>query len=735
MNRNDNQQDAIKFVEQITTQVRQNQSNIKDLLFLALDNVSDFVFITDSVTKDIVYINKTFANALNYKEGMTTKCYTLLHNRKAPCRFCKNNSCEGTGFIITHNNLHLQDQCVILKSAQFNLDGHELTISIAKPKIEASDIAPDISYLKSEPEIMFKILQTLCNSTDSPNLQIFSTIQFIGQFAQADSVSVYEPRKVDANLKFENQRSAFWSNDDEKDICEEQSKNLPNDFVDFAIASENSTAYQTEDLPDEYLRSQLRLLKIRNVLSIPVIHGRTCIGCLFLRNYNQSAYEKYHSIIQILFDFISVMIHSRLQTIELNVAKNIDAMTELRNRNALLIDIKGYSVMADIGTVFVNINGLKEINEKHGLKQGDSVIIQTGKLIKELLHTENVYRISGDEFFAVIPEVSLQEFEDNCDILSAFLSNESSFTAAIGWEWVARGQDILQALHHAERNMFENKRKFYRENPQTERYRNNRDYIFNIVSPDRIDDLIANNCFQVYYQPKYNLKSGRISGAEALIRLKINEKMIPPNDFIPTLDASHYTYLVDLFVFKKVCATLRARMDQGLPVLPVSCNFSRHSIVMSDFISKITSIISHYDIPYRLLTLEVSEQSNTIYRKELIDATISLAAHGFNISIDDFGVAHANIWALADLPVNEIKFDKKLIDSLLQPNNFKIITILNVMITMCRKMNIDTVAEGVEEETQEKILKKLGCDEIQGFLRSRPVEEHIYYDLVQQAEQ
>lgn len=731
MNRNDNQNDAIRFVEQIISQPDGTKFNLKELLLLALDNVSDFVFISDSITKNVLYVNKPLATALNYKAGVPTKCYTLLHNKTKQCPHCRINSFEGEGFILTHNNLCILDQSVILKSAHFNAQGHPFTVSIAKPKAEAFDIAPDISAIKNEPELLIKILQTLANHTDSPNLQIFSTIQFIGQLVNADSVSVYEPRKIDINIKHTLQRSSFWSKDERKDIADDQESNLPIAFVEHAAETADAALYKTDSLTDDSISSQLKKCGVSQVQALPIIHDREIIGFLFIRNHNEKDYEKCRSIIQVLIDFISVMLYSKLQSIELTTTKNIDALTGLRNRNALLIDLKGYSSLSDIGIVFVNINGLKDINESHGLKQGDSVIIQTGKLIKELLHTDNVYRISGDEFFALVPEISIQEFEDKCDILSAFLSNDSYFTAAIGCEWIPQGQNILQALHHAERKMFENKRSFYREHPDTERYRNSKDFIFNIISPDHIEELITGKCFQVYYQPKFNLGNGMISGAEALIRLKINGKMIPPNDFIPTLDASHYTYLIDLFVIENVCATMRERMDKGLTVLPVSCNFSRHTIVMSDFIEKITSIMQHYRIPYSMLTLEISEQSNTIYRKELIEATISLAAHGFNISIDDFGVAHANIWALADLPVNEIKFDKKLIDSLLQPNNFKIITILNVMITMCRKMHIGTVAEGVEEESQEKILKKLGCDELQGYLRSRPVEEAVYYDMVQ----
>ncbi len=164
-----------------------------------------------------------------------------------------------------------------------------------------------------------------------------------------------------------------------------------------------------------------------------------------------------------------------------------------------------------------------------------------------------------------------------------------------------------------------------------------------------------------------------------------------------------------------------------MKVLPVSCNFSRHTIIRTDFAATLKAILKKYDISCEYIPLEVSEHTNTERHKELVSVTNNLAEDGFNISIDDFGTAHANIYSLADLSANEVKFDKKLIDNLLQEDNTKIKTILSVLITMCKKLGIKTIAEGVEEKVQNEILKKLGCDEIQGYYYSKPVMEADYY--------
>ena len=727
---NNSETNAIKFVRQLSS--TDNEALDKNILKNeALDHVSDYVFISDSITKEIIYMNKTLTDVLQQAPGEVLHCYSVFRNRKAPCKHCRNNSCEGEGYIITHNNLPVLNKALVLKSTQFETNGHIYTISIAKSKQDAVDLAPDISNITDEQKILAKVIQTLSKHKDSPNLQIFSSIQFIGQMSKAQSVSIYENRRVDANITQKFQRSAFWSKDNKTDVSDSLELDLPYSFVDYAMSRNSTFLYKTEELTDyEALHSDLKGLEINDVLTIPVVHSKKTLGLVFIKNISASEYEKYESAITILIDYISVMMFSRLQSIELDNTRHIDSLTGFRNRNALLIDLKGFATLRNIGVAFVNINCLQAINQKLGLKKGDEVIVQTGRLIKELLHINNVYRISGDEFFAVYPDISEQEFQKRCDVLAAFLTNGASFTAAIGTDWKLHGYEILEALTVAEKKMIANKEEYYRDNPKDGPDRDRNELMLNLLSPENIHRLIANGNFFVQYQPKFNIQKNDVAGAEALIRLQFDNRKIAPNDFIPHLDASHYTHVIDMFVVENVCQNMQKRVEKGLQIKPVSCNFSRHTMIMSGFVDELTAITNRYGIPHSMITVEVSEQSDTLYHDELIETANALSEHGFNISIDDFGVAHANISSLVDLPVTEVKFDKKVIDSLLTKNNGKVSTILNMMINMCHKMGIKTVAEGVEETSQLEILKRLGCDEIQGYLLSRPISMKDYYDLL-----
>jgi EAL domain-containing protein (putative c-di-GMP-specific phosphodiesterase class I) len=203
--------------------------------------------------------------------------------------------------------------------------------------------------------------------------------------------------------------------------------------------------------------------------------------------------------------------------------------------------------------------------------------------------------------------------------------------------------------------------------------------------------------------------------------------VVPPDDFIPALEAAHYTHIIDYYVFECICKRMKERLDKGKKIVPISCNFSRHTIVRPEFKTKLKAIMDNYNIGYEMIPLEVSEHTNTNKHKELVEVTEKLSSEGFNISIDDFGTAHANIYTLADLSVSEVKFDKKLIDNIASEDNEKITTILSVLITMCKKLGIKTIAEGVEDKEQNDILKSLGCDEIQGYYYSKPIKDDEFY--------
>ncbi|MCR5536010.1 MAG: GGDEF domain-containing phosphodiesterase, partial [Succinivibrio sp.] len=697
----------------------------------ALNNVTDLIFVTDPLTKEILYANKSFCETTGLRSIRGCTCYGSLRKRATPCTNCQNMQAFENGFQITHNNLKLEAASYAVKSAPVQVGDKVYNLNIMKERedYQHQQFSSPLSLSSAvEPAELYALL---AKNNEDPNLQLYNALCLLGRLAQADTVSVYEPKKMLKHSGSAYLRTVFYAQNQKSDLSDRPEDDLSSELVS-KLFNEPSEVYLDESgLSRNAVLSPLLLTELKTLKSYPLQHHEQIIGRLFLRNPKPELLSEHQKELQLVVTLIEHLLIVKQQASELYHLKNSDNLTKTANRNALMQDLVEYDQLERVGVILVNLNGLKHINHYEGFAVGDKALVQTCELIKQIIDDQaSLYRVSGDEFLCVCCEIEQSEFTQKANALSLLLSHETNFSAAVGSAYTATSGQFSVLMQLAQSDMFTHKREYYRRHPVNERYRNDKDDVLDMVSVEKINELLENHSFSLRYQPKYSLQRYGVSGAEALIRLELEGRLIAANDFIPTLDAAHLTYLIDYFVIEQVCAKLRERIDKGLKIVPISCNLSRHTLVRQDFLSRLKSIFAKYQIPYQLVPLELSERSNSLYHKELTDVCIALATHGFILTIDDFGVAQANIWALSDLPVSEIKFDKKLIDSLNRQNNFKIITILNVMVTLCNKMHIKTIAEGVDRKEQRDILEKIGCSEIQGYYYSKPIPEEAFYRLL-----
>ncbi|MGN1281763.1 MAG: EAL domain-containing protein [Succinivibrio sp.] len=700
--------------------------DISEIADLLLDNIDEYVFITDSNTKNIVYINKPLAKALGVSGSFVGTCHELLRGCDKPCKECNNNhAIDGKFYVTTIIESKLKDYNVT-KSKNIELYNRMYTINVAmKKNCEISQNVLNNAGGLHLNDIVAPFTTIYTKNLKEPNVQLYRFIECLGIETNAKFCCIYEQKVLGDNDVEEHShednfhRAHLWVREDS--AHDQDSLEVPAEILNKAVAEQKSFSIKAENGTDEFF-------------SFPLISDETFLGTVFIKDPAKDAIAVLEPAISTISGFMSSSLMHRIMHSELTNVENRDSLTKLKNRKSLLSDINSLAITHDIGVLYLNVNGLKQINSNLGIKNGDTILVKTASLLKQLLHnSEYIYRIGGDEFVGIYPNIEEHEFDMVSDMLKAFMTSDKGFSVSVGTSWVKSGVLIQSAINQAESDMYVEKKKYYRIHPdnneQTARYRSQSDAVLNIIEPAKIQELIENNCFKVLYQPKFKIQGdvAKIAGAEALVRLIINGAVIPPDDFIPALESAHYTHLIDYFVFETICKKMRDRIDAGKVVLPVSCNFSRHTIVRPEFKSKLMEIMNRYKLNYNLIPLEVSEHTNTAKHKELVEVTEDLAKEGFNISIDDFGTAHANIYSLADLAVSEVKFDKKLIDNLSKKNNKKLTTILSVLITMCKKLGIKTIAEGVEDKEQSEILKKLGCDEIQGYYYSKPILSDDYY--------
>lgn len=231
--------------------------------------------------------------------------------------------------------------------------------------------------------------------------------------------------------------------------------------------------------------------------------------------------------------------------------------------------------------------------------------------------------------------------------------------------------------------------------------------------------------FHLVLQPRMDARTRKVLGAEALARLRTPQHGdISPECFIPLLEKERLVRYVDLFIFEEVCKILSRWKADGRPLLPISLNVSRATLLENDLPHALLDISSRYCVDRGLIEIEITERAGDIDRETLSAIGLQIAALGFPLSLDDFGSKYSSMFMFSVLKFQVVKLDRSLVNDLASHAESRIVT--RHMIDMFRELKIACVAEGVETPEQLRILQELGCTAIQGYLFSRPLPLHDF---------
>lgn len=249
---------------------------------------------------------------------------------------------------------------------------------------------------------------------------------------------------------------------------------------------------------------------------------------------------------------------------------------------------------------------------------------------------------------------------------------------------------------------------------------------------ERFDNAIKNKHIFITYQPKINHSTGRMIGAEALMRWKDPEYgMQYPSDFIPVLEKHDLIYRADLAVFDSVCDFIKRCINVGIAPVPISVNMSRYDIYRKNYVDEIEKIRKKNDIPVKYLHVEVTETS-AIGGMELVSGVLKqLHEYGYIVEMDDFGSGYSSLNVLKDLPVDVIKLDMRFLSGDIGGRGG---TIISAIVQMAKWLGTPVIAEGVETMEQADYMKSIGCKYIQGYLYSKPVTEDIFLQKITKLE-
>ena len=408
-----------------------------------------------------------------------------------------------------------------------------------------------------------------------------------------------------------------------------------------------------------------------------------------------------------------------------------DYLTKLSNREKMFRDfkdlVKDGAENIDIAFFYIDIDEFGFINNTLGYEEGNRIIKKTARYL-EKRYGDNGYiaRISADEFLVMYIkdeeqediEVELKNLLMDIKKINFFENHELFLTVSIGAAIYDRhGLDFFDLIRKADTALYcakkNGKDQFHIYSPQMEEK-----VYSNIELVNQIRIGIEKKEFEMYYQPVFEARTGRFAGLEALIRWNHPFKgIVSPMDFIPAAEASGQMVSLEKLIFENVFSQLRKWIDKGEMPIFVAINLSAKGLLESGIVQYLEYLLEKYKIKPGKIEFEVTETAMINNMEQAMDVLGKIRDLGFKISMDDFGKGYSSLNYLSKLPIDKVKLDKDFVDEI---ESSKGELLINSIIDLSQKLNLEVVAEGVEKEEEKLILEKMNCNYLQGFLFAKP---------------
>ena len=381
--------------------------------------------------------------------------------------------------------------------------------------------------------------------------------------------------------------------------------------------------------------------------------------------------------------------------------------------------------LKDYTAFFINLKNFKYVNKSMGNQMGDHALRTFVKQILLFLDkTELIARLGGDNFFVLTKKTRQNEFIEKFKNIELNLSQgpkpqDIRIQSRIGVYPIEDNVIVGDALNNASTAMM------------AARMIRNRDVVFftkemQIQSihqreiSSEFHNALRNRELVVFYQPKIDLETKAINGAEALARWVRHKTIVPPMDFIPVLEREGTICELDFYVFETACRDIREWLKAGTEPVRISSNFSKLHLRNEDFADRILNIMHKYEIDGKYVEIELTEVSDfddAIAMQKFIDI---MRQNGIGVAIDDFGTGYSTLNVLKDYNISVVKIDKSLLNNIGKVGSHDEVILRNVVKMAC-ELDKDVIAEGVETQEQADYLKGINCGSAQGFLFDKPL--------------
>jgi diguanylate cyclase (GGDEF)-like protein/PAS domain S-box-containing protein len=425
----------------------------------------------------------------------------------------------------------------------------------------------------------------------------------------------------------------------------------------------------------------------------------------------------------------------------------IDALTKIPNRmqfQHLLQRSIARSIRAgqSLGLFYIDIDHFKELNDTFGHLAGDTTLETVAQRLSACLPDKCVVgRLAGDEFAVIVDQLdpgeeSMQFVEDLARTILDRLADpfyvqghEVFMTASLGIACCPQDADnVIDLLRNADGALYHAKKSGGNEvaNYKPEM---NEAAVERLMTKSRLKRAFERDELLVHYQPKYNIETGEVIGAEALVRWELPDRgIVLPSDFIPLAEETNLIVEIGEWVLDRVCEDFRYWQRSVSSPGRVSVNLSLKQLRQANFVQRISGILRSYEVSPTSLELEITETTLMENPERTIKLLDELYSLGLHLAIDDFGTGYSSLSALQQFPISTLKVDQSFVRDIASNPDDE--TIVGTIIQMGNSLKMDVVAEGVETEEQLSILQKMDCTYVQGMLFGQPMSSDNYLELM-----
>ena len=453
------------------------------------------------------------------------------------------------------------------------------------------------------------------------------------------------------------------------------------------------------------------------------------VGELFQVIFYGNSYLNICMGLSVLLMFFENMVNKEKEIVR---ASRTEVRTGLANETGYiewLRDMKGKEELKDYAVIIFDLRKFSDVNRTYGVENGNRVLASFGSVMLTKIDSDEILgRQYGNQFIAIVHKDHVSPFLNvlkGIDVTFTDVSTDQpetiTLSARAGVYLIDRtdldGEDILifagQALSEVKSRETEDVVWLTQE------------LIDSIASrkglEGEIRDGLKKGEFIPYYQPKVNIKTGKMCGAEALSRWIHNGEVLFPGKFIEIMEANGSIRLLDMAILKTVCRDIAEWLSMGLMVPQISVNFSRRNLSDHDLAAHIDTIVSASGIPKDLIEIEITESSDEFSIEDLSRFVDAIRSLGYKVSIDDFGSKSSSLSLLRDVSFDTLKIDKGFVDN----SKSKDVKILTNIVRLASAIDMEIVAEGVEQKGQIETLDELGVDIIQGFYFDKALSKEV----------